>query len=69
MLARGEGGKSRGLKVDLKEPSNNGMHPTADTLLVKFSEGAARRVMPSVRAPERSGLIAREASARFSGAV
>jgi hypothetical protein len=28
---------------------NNGMHPTADTLLVKFLRGAARRVMPGVR--------------------
>jgi hypothetical protein len=32
-----------------KGPHNNGMHPTADTLPVKFIEGAARRVMPSVR--------------------
>jgi hypothetical protein len=30
-------------------PHNNGMHPTADTLHVKFIEGAARRVMPGVR--------------------
>jgi hypothetical protein len=30
-------------------PHNNGMHPTADTLPVKFLYGAARRVMPSVR--------------------
>jgi hypothetical protein len=29
--------------------SNNGMHPTADTPLVKFRLGAARRVMPGVR--------------------
>jgi hypothetical protein len=30
-------------------PHNNGMHPTADTLHVKFIEGASRRVMPGVR--------------------
>jgi len=29
--------------------SNNGMHPTADTLLVINLRGAARRVMPGVR--------------------
>ena len=33
------------------------MHPTADTLLVINSKGAARRVMPGVRSPERGGLI------------
>jgi len=27
---------------------NNGMHPTADTLPVIISKGAARRVMPGV---------------------
>jgi hypothetical protein len=27
---------------------NNGMHPTADTLPVKFLRGAARRVMPGL---------------------
>ncbi len=30
-------------------PSNNGMHPTADTTDFKFFHGAARRVMPGVR--------------------
>jgi hypothetical protein len=30
---------------------NNGMHPTADTTLVKFFLGVARRVMPGVRPP------------------
>jgi hypothetical protein len=34
--------------MESKGPHNNGMHPTADTLPVKFIEGAARRVMPSV---------------------
>src|SRR5215218_7996190 len=29
--------------------SNNGMHPTADTLLVINSRGSGRRVMPGVR--------------------
>jgi len=30
-------------------PSNNGMHPTADTKVLKFLRRAARRVMPGVR--------------------
>jgi hypothetical protein len=30
-------------------PHNNGMHPTADTTVVIFLCGAARRVMPGVR--------------------
>jgi hypothetical protein len=35
--------------MESKGPHNNGMHPTADTLPVKFIKGAARRVMPGVR--------------------
>jgi hypothetical protein len=30
--------------------SNNGMHPTADTLLVMYLNRSGRRVMPGVRA-------------------
>jgi hypothetical protein len=41
-----------------KGPHNNGMHPTADTLPVKFIEGAARRVMPGVRWLKRYEITA-----------
>jgi hypothetical protein len=35
------------LKMSAK--SNNGMHPTADTMILKFLLGAARPLMPGVR--------------------
>jgi hypothetical protein len=34
-------------------PPNNGMHPTADTLLVIFGHRSGRRVMPGVRHLDR----------------
>jgi hypothetical protein len=37
---------------------NNGMHPTADTRVLKFSKGAARRVMRGVRLLMRSEITA-----------
>jgi hypothetical protein len=40
--------------------SNSGMHPTADTLLVKFSTGVARRVMPALDAPMYAAYVAKE---------
>jgi hypothetical protein len=36
--------------------SNNGLHPTADTLLLIFDNLAGRRVMPGVRLLMRVGL-------------
>jgi hypothetical protein len=34
--------------ISQKAQPNNGMHPTADTRVLKFSKGAARRVMPAL---------------------
>jgi hypothetical protein len=34
--------------MESKGPHNNGMHPTADTTVLKFLRGVARRVMPGV---------------------
>ena len=42
---------------------NNGMHPTADTPAFNSNNGLGRRVMPGVRSPECSGLMAQEAQA------
>ena len=36
-------------------PPHNGMHPTADTLVVIFGKGAWRRVMPGVRSLRFAG--------------
>ena len=35
--------------MESKGPHNNGMHPTADTTILKFLNRATRRVMPGVR--------------------
>jgi hypothetical protein len=40
------------------------MHPTADTTIVKFNKGAARRVMPGV-----GRLVAEHEDQRFAGQV
>jgi hypothetical protein len=34
---------------DISIPPNNGMHPTADTLLLKFLQSRGAAVMPGVR--------------------
>ena len=44
--------------------SNNGMHPTADTLPVIIAKGAGRRVMPGVR--RRDGAQAQGSAERGS---
>jgi hypothetical protein len=38
-------------------PANNGMHLTADTLLVIISKGSGRRVMPGVMLLRRALLF------------
>jgi hypothetical protein len=47
--------------------SNKRMHATADTEAVIISRGLWRRVMRSVRSPERNSLMARQAQAGALG--
>jgi hypothetical protein len=44
-------GAWRRLRDIIEGHHNNGMHPTADTTLVKLLNWAARRVMPGVMPP------------------